>query len=65
MSKTKHGSGDEIDSAEIFLDPDLDPETFVEAMEDKRAARSSWKRVEELRDAKWLRAQLADWDDWE
>jgi len=65
MSKMKDRSGDELDSTEIFLDPELDPESFVEAMEDKRAARSSWKRVEELRDAKWLRAQLADWDDWE
>ena len=64
MKKSKQ-SNDEFDSSEIFFDPDLDPESFVEAMEDKRAARNSWKRVEELRDAKWLRAQLADWEDWE
>jgi len=65
MSKIKDRSGDDLDSTEIFLDPDLDPESFVEAMEDKRGARSSWKRVEELRDARWLGAQLADWEDWE
>jgi hypothetical protein len=65
MSKPTKPSDDEFDSAEIFSDPDLDPESFVEAMEDNRRARSGWKRVEELSDAKWLRAQLADWEDWD
>jgi hypothetical protein len=64
MSKTRN-RGDDFDPSEIFHDPDLDPESFVEAMEDKRSAQRSWKRVEELRDAKILRAQLEDWDDWE
>lgn len=65
MSKTRKQGDDEFDSAEIFHDPELDPETFVEAMEDKHRARAGWKRVEELSDAKWLRAQLADWEDWD
>jgi len=64
MSKTRNRSGDELDPTEIFADPELDPESFVDSMEEKRsAARRSWKRVEELNDAKWLRAQLSDWDD--
>ena len=65
MSKKRNTFEEDFESPEILSDPDLDPESFVEAMEQKRAARGSWKRVEDLNDQKWLRAQLADWEDWE
>ena len=66
MSKTKNRSEDEYDATEIFADPDLDPESFVETMEERnKRARTSWRRLEELKESKWLRAQLSDWDDWD
>ena len=65
MSKTRNNSDHDFDSADILSDPDLDPETFVDAMEEKRQYRESWKRVDDLNDQKWLKAQLADWDDWD
>jgi hypothetical protein len=65
MSKTRNSSEDDFDSSEILSDPDFQPEAFVDAMEGKRVARSSLKRVDDLNDQKWLRAQLADWEDWD
>ena len=66
MSKSKTSDYDDGDYADLLSDPDLDAEKFVDAMEEKRNySRQSWKRVEELRDSKWLRAQLADWEDFD
>lgn len=66
MSKTKNRSEDDFDPTEIFADPDLDPESFVDSMEERnKRTRTSWRRLEELKETKWLRAQLSDWDDWE
>jgi hypothetical protein len=65
MSKVKNTSDSDFDSADILSDPDLDLEAFVDSMEEKRMTRGSWKRVDDLNDQKWLRAQLADWEDWD
>lgn len=65
MSKTRKYADDDFDSSEILSDPDFSAESFVDTMEEKRGVRRSWKRVDDLNDEKWLRAQLADWDDWD
>ncbi len=66
MSKMRNESDEDMDGIELFADPDMDLDSFVESMETKRdTARHSWKLVEELRDAKALREQLADWDDFD
>jgi hypothetical protein len=65
MSKTRKSLDDDFDPSDILSDPDLDPETFVDSMARGQKPRGSWKRVDDLNDEKWLRAQLADWEDWE
>lgn len=66
MSKTKNRSEEDFDPTEIFADPELDPDSFVETMEDRqKRTRASWRRLEELKESKWLRAQLSDWEDWD
>ena len=69
MSKTgkpRPNAEDDYDATEIFADPDLDPESFVDSMEERqKRSRASWRRLEELEESKWLRAQLQDWEDWD
>lgn len=65
MSKTRKSPDDDFDSTDILSDPEFDADSFVDTMEGKRVERRSWKRVDDLNDEKWLRAQLADWEDWD
>lgn len=65
-------TGDELDEAELFGEGELDVEQFIGSMENDggkgteppRPGRAGWQRVDDWRDARWLREQLNDWDDW-
>lgn len=62
----------DYDDVDLMNGGDLDLEDFIEAMEEetslrdepRRPKRADWRRIEELKDARWLRQQLDDWDDW-
>ncbi|MDX1562763.1 MAG: hypothetical protein R3305_07535 [Gammaproteobacteria bacterium] len=69
MSKARKRSREESETTELFADEDFDAEEFVDEMHEKHAhhrheARASWRRLEELSEEKFLRAQLRDWEDW-
>jgi len=63
----------DYDDVELMSDGELDVEEFIDAMEEETASRdqpriskrAGWRRVEELREARQLREQLVDWEDWE
>lgn len=67
--KTPNGG---LDEAELVGDGELDVEEFIGSMEGGSAKsakppqseRAGWQRVDDWRDARWLREQLTDWDDW-
>lgn len=49
--------------------PDFDADLVIDAIE-KRPARTpdtqaAWQRLDERKEAEWLREQLSDWDDWD
>jgi hypothetical protein len=62
----------EIDETDMLADGEFDLEDFVDSMESETARRAEqrkrkragWQRVDDWRDARWLRDQLNDWDDW-
>ena len=55
------------------FDPSFGPEFDVDLVEDvsgttaagSKFRQSAWQRLDERRDAAWLREQLSDWDDWD
>jgi hypothetical protein len=69
MAKPKDQSSDDFDDFELFSDPDFDPDGFIQAMDDGSVVSAEPKgsvreRLEARREARWLREQLSDWDDW-
>lgn len=63
-------TSEEFDEAELLGEGDLNVEQFIDSMEGGRAEppppeRAGWQRVDDWRDARWLREQLTDWDDWD
>jgi hypothetical protein len=69
VSKVRKPSHDEVEPSEMFSDEDFSADEFVEKMDGKvhhhRAeTRSSWRRLEELREAQMLRDQLGELEDW-
>ena len=72
MREPDKATNDDLDEADLVGEGELDVEEFVGSMEGratKRAApapseRAGWQRVDDWRDARWLREQLTDWDDW-
>jgi hypothetical protein len=69
---TKKIGSDQNDGAELFHDPDLDLDVFVEsageftvspATRPRRSERDLRREIEELREARLLRAELEGWDD--
>ena len=69
MSKPKDQPSDDFDDFELFSDPDFDAEGFIEAMDEgptgpAERIGSVRERLEARREARWLREQIADWDDW-
>lgn len=74
MSKARKRPGDDFDEVDLFYDDDLDLEAFIDSMEaesvrravrkSRRRGRASWQMVDDLRDARLLREQLQDWEDW-
>jgi hypothetical protein len=73
MSKLRRHSGGRFDDSELFSDNDFDAGEFVEHMDTgtshvRAKARSGWRRLEELREEKILRAELeelGEWDDFD
>ena len=65
-------TNDDFDEAELVGEGESNVEEFIGSMESgttKRAeqtapARAGWQRVDDWRDARWLRDQLNDWGDW-
>jgi hypothetical protein len=63
---------DDLDDGEILGESDLNLDDFIDAMhevterraEPTKPTRAGWQRVDDWRDARWLRDQLNDWDDW-
>jgi hypothetical protein len=72
MTEPIKPSKEAFDDADILADGDVDLGEFVDAMEgetSRRAApqkpkRAGWQRVDDWQDARWLRDQLNDWEDW-
>ena len=61
----------EFEEADLIGEGELDVDGFIQSMEDDgdesdaaKRARAGWQRVDDWRDARWLREQLTDWDDW-
>lgn len=70
MSKTRKQSREKYDASEIFSDDEFDADDFVDHMEDRGSqhrsdARTGWRRIEELREARLLRKELRDLEDWQ
>lgn len=70
MSKLRRQSGKRFDDSELFSDESFDADDLVEQMEDRSAhvrakARSGWRRLEQLREEKMLRAELQELGDWD
>ena len=77
MSMKGSRRGSTVDEAENFYDSGVDLEAFVETMGEskhsesvpklrsvqQREERAAWRRVDDCRDARWLKEQLSDWDD--
>lgn len=72
MKEPDNTTSDEFDEAELLGEGDLDVEQFIGSMENNsrkiaelhQPDRAGWQRVDDWRDARWLRQQLNDWDDW-
>ena len=72
MSEPDKTTSDEFDEAELLGEGELNVEEFIDSMEGGSAKkaepappeRAGWQRVDDWRDARWLREQLNDWDDW-
>jgi hypothetical protein len=69
MAKPKDQPADDFDDFELFSDPDFDADGFIDAMDDDSMGISTpmetvRDRLEARREARWLKEQLADWDDW-
>jgi len=69
MSKPKDRSSDDFDDFEVFSDPDFDADDFIDAMDvdsvgPADAVGTVRERLDARREARWLREQLADWNDW-
>jgi len=63
---------EQLDAVDLFRDPNFDPDGFIDSVEgtklrfpdaSQRSERAAWQRLEDLRDARRLRAQLEDWED--
>ena len=60
----------DLDDFDSPFGPDFDAEIADDVNEEEtltRSAhtRSAWQRLDERKDAEWLREQLSDWDDWD
>jgi len=72
MREPNEPANDDFEDVASANDGEINLEQFIVSMEDttaRRAApskpeRAGWQRVDDWRDARWLRQQLDDWDDW-
>lgn len=71
MSKPRSRSGPP-EEWDFFSDGEFEVDLFMTDMEEEDALRNpdrdrrpARQRLEDLREWQWLRAQIADWDDWE
>ena len=73
MKAPRKSPSEDFDDPELMSDGDLDLDDFIDAMEEetelrhepRSPRRPGWRRVDDLRDSRWLREQLNDWEDWE
>ena len=73
MTERNESVSDVFGDVEPVNEGDLDIDVFIDSMEQEDARcvrprapqRAAWQRLEDWRDARWLREQLDDWDDWE
>lgn len=70
MSKVRKNSGVKYDASEMFADEDFDAEEFVDLMEGRHSKKNAgsaggWRRIEEIRESRRLRAELLDFEDWD
>jgi hypothetical protein len=70
VNKAGKRSREKFDTAELFTDDEFDAEDFVEQMDDKHhhkagAAKTGWRRLEQLREEQQLREQLRELGDWD
>jgi len=77
MRQPDKTTNNDFDEAELIGEAELDVEEFIGAMAGESAKpttmlktaepsppqRAGWRRVDDWRDARWLREQLSDWDD--
>lgn len=72
MSKPRNRNRLEDDN-DLFSDGELDLEIFMDDMEEEDELRqirsprrrAAWQRLEDLREWRWMRDQLEDWESWE
>ena len=70
MSKAKRKSSEDLDDSGVFSDQDFDLNSFISTMEKedgqrKGSRRASLQKLDDWREARWLREQLQDWEDWD
>jgi len=61
-------SASEYDDFEPAFGPDFDVDVVDGESDDdlqRPYNQAAWQRLDERRDAEWLREQLSDWDDWD
>lgn len=57
----------DFDDYDVGFGPELDSDIsdFDDDVPERDYVQSAWQRLDERRDAKWLKDQLSDWDDWD
>ena len=59
----------DVDDFDPAFGPDFDVDLIDEdadvAPTNGETVQAAWQRLDERRDAEWLREQLSDWDDWD
>lgn len=68
MSNTDDHATD-LDDFDSSFGPDFETDIVDDVTEETVTrsvyTRSAWQRLDERKDAAWLREQLSDWDDWD
>ena len=67
MNRKSRPFEDDFDSMDFF-DDDFDTEAFIDSMEEhsvrRRRRKNAKRHIENRRQDRWLREQLADWDEY-
>lgn len=70
MSRAKRKTSEDFEESDLFADQEFELDGFIHSMEKqdvrrKGRLRASMQKLEDLQEARRLREQLQDWDDWD